>query len=218
MHLDILIEDQSGKAALDILVPKIIDPDHTVRTIAYKGIGRIPHNMRDTKNAADRILLDNLARLLKGYGKTHAGYGRDYPAAVIVVCDLDKKCQKAFRDQLLGILEACMPRPVAAFCIAVEEGEAWLLGDLAAINRAYPSAKATVLNSYKNDSICDTWQTLANAVYPGGATKLSAGGWQAVGKEKSRWASKICPNMDVNENKSPSFHYFRQKLLGMLRT
>ena len=30
MHFEILVEDQSGKKALDILVPKIIGDNHTV--------------------------------------------------------------------------------------------------------------------------------------------------------------------------------------------
>ena len=29
MHFEILVEDQSGKKALDILIPKIIGDDHT---------------------------------------------------------------------------------------------------------------------------------------------------------------------------------------------
>jgi len=42
MHFEILVEDQSGKKALDILVPKIIGDRHTFKIRAYKGIGRIP--------------------------------------------------------------------------------------------------------------------------------------------------------------------------------
>ena len=29
MHLEILVEDQSGKTALEVLVPKIVGNDHT---------------------------------------------------------------------------------------------------------------------------------------------------------------------------------------------
>jgi hypothetical protein len=39
MHFEILIEDISGKTALEILVPKIIDVEqHTFRIHAYKGM------------------------------------------------------------------------------------------------------------------------------------------------------------------------------------
>ena len=63
-----------------------------------------------------------------------------------------------------------------------------------------------------NDSICGTWERLADAVYPGGAIALSRKGWQAVGAEKSRWAEDISPEMDVDRNRSQSFHYFRNAL------
>ncbi len=211
MHLEILVEDQSGKKVLDILVPKIVGDTATFRVLSYKGIGRIPKNMRNPRDASKRILLDNLPKLLKGYGKTFAGY-QDYPAAVILVCDLDDKCLKMLRDELNGILNACNPKPEARFCIAIEEGEAWFLGDLGAIKGAYPKADNAVLKSYKNDSICGTWEKLADAVYPGGSTTLSAKGWQAVGTEKSKWAETIAPRMAVDNNLSPSFRHFVTKL------
>ncbi|MGC9314486.1 MAG: hypothetical protein ACP5G4_02525, partial [bacterium] len=62
------------------------------------------------------------------------------------------------------------------------------------------------------DSICGTWETLADAIYPGGAAKLSEKGWQTIGKEKASWAKKICPHMVIDNNHSPSFSYFRNML------
>lgn len=215
MHFEILVEDQSGKKMLDILIPKIIGDDHTFNTHPYKGIGRIPENLPAKGDANKRILLDQLPRLLRGYGNTFANYPEDYPAAVILVCDLDDKCLKAFRQELFNILNACNPGPETRFCIAIEEGEAWFLGDIPAVKDAYPGAKDAVLNAYVNDSICGTWELLADAVYNGGSTALSAKGWQAVGSEKSQWAIKISPHMDVANNASPSFVYFREKLLEL---
>jgi len=215
MHFEILVEDQSGKKALDILVPKIIGDDHTFIVHPYKGIGRIPKNLGNKADARKGILLALLPELLRGYGKTFAKYPADYPAAVIFVCDLDDKCLKAFRQELFNILNACNPQPETRFCIAIEEGEAWFLGDIPAIKSAYPKAKDAVLNAYKNDSICGTWECLANAVYKGGSSALSVKGWQAVGAEKSQWAEKITPHMDVTNNASPSFAYFHQKLLEL---
>ena len=130
----------------------------------------------------------------------------------MLVCDLDDRCLKKFRSELLGILLGCNPRPVTQFCLAIEEGEAWLLGDLPAVKSAYPRVKESVLGGYKNDSICRTWECLADAVFPGGSEALSGRGWQAVGAEKSAWAEKISPNLNVADNKSPSFQYFRSKL------
>jgi hypothetical protein len=211
MHFEILVEDQSGKSALDILMPKIIGGNHTFVVHSYKGIGRIPTNMRDPRDASKRILMDNLPKLLKGYGKTQAGR-RNFPEAVILVCDLDDKCLKTFRGELNGILSACHPQPLVRFCIAIEEGEAWFLGDLAAVKAAYPKSKDSVLDSYTNDSICGTWELLADAVYPGGSFSLSEKGWQVIGEEKSKWALAITPQMNIGSNVSPSFCYFVSKI------
>ena len=212
MHFEILVEDQSGKKALEILIPKLIGPGHTFKVHSYKGIGRIPKNLGSNADANKRILLAQLPQLLRGYGKTFAHYPKNYPVAVILVCDLDAKCLKAFREELYAIFNACDPRPETRFCIAIEEGEAWFLGDIKALKKAYPKAKDAVLNTYVHDSICGTWEKLADAVFPGGSTALSAKGWQAVGAEKSLWAEKITPHMDVNNNASPSFGYFRRKI------
>ncbi len=219
MHFEILVEDQSGKRALDILVPRIIGREHTFKVHSYKGIGRIPKDLRGTPDPTKRFLLDQLSRLLRGYGKTFEGYPRHYPAAVIVVPDLDDRCLKAFRQELLQLLRSCSPQPKARFCIAIEEGEAWYMGDLAAIKAAYPHAKESVLHSYLNDSICGTWEKLADAVYPGGSSSLARLGWQSVGKVKSEWAERISPHMDLENNNSPSFCYFRgtlRELTGIL--
>ena len=215
VHFEILVEDQSGKKALDILVPKIIGADHTFNIHTYKGIGRIPKNLGVNGNASKRILLDQLPRLLQGYGNAFANYPADCPAAVILVCDLDDKCLKAFRQELFNILNACNPGPETRFCVAIEEGEAWFIGDIPAVKAAYPNAKDAVLNAYVNDSICGTWERLADAVYKGGSIALSSRGWQAVGAEKYQWSEKISPHMNVTTNVSPSFVYFRQKLLEL---
>ena len=203
MHFEILVEDQSGKKALDILVPKIIGDEHTFRVLPYKGIGRIPKNLRGKPDASKRILLDNLPRLLRAYGKTFASYPNGYLAAVILVCDLDDKCLKPFRTERFGILDACNPKPETRFCFAIEEGEAWFLGDSAAVKTAYPKAKDAILQAYKNDSICGTWECLADALFPGGSQALLAKGWQAIGAEKSTWSERITPHMNLEINTSP---------------
>ena len=212
MHFEILVEDQSGKKMLDEILPRIIGAAHTFRVLPYKGIGKIPKGMKPGSDASKRILLDQLPRLLQGHGKTFAGYGPNYHAAVVVVCDLDRKCFHDFRQELLGVLTAIHPRPEARFCLAIEEGEAWLLGDRDAIRAAYPNAKLAVLDDYTQDSICGTWEVLADAIHPGGSGALIVAGWQASGAAKSAWATTISPRMNVEGNDSPSFRYFRSKM------
>ena len=214
MHFEILVEDASGKIALESILEKILGPDvqdHTYRIIPYKGIGRIPKNLRGTTDPRKRILLDRLPKLLRGYGKALQGF----PAAVVVVVDLDDKECLVFKQEMLDILNNCNPQPTTLFRIAIEEGEAWLLGDRNAVKAAYPHAKAQVLNSYVQDSICGTWEKLADAVYPGGSQKLKQLGWPHTGKAKCEWANSIAPYFDIENNQSRSFQVFRDGIRNL---
>jgi len=200
MHFEFLTEDQSSRRAMDILIPKMLENEITYRIHPYKGIGRIPKGLRPKSAASKRILLDQLPRILRGYGNTA------YCDVVIVVCDLDDKDKHDFLTELQNVLDACERKPKTIFCLAIEEFEAWYLGDMNAVRKAYPKAKTNVLNSYVNDSICGTWELLADAVCKGGSKVLSKKGWQAVGEQKSIWAESISPHMNVDENNSPSFN------------
>lgn len=215
MHFEVLIEDISGKTALEILMPKIIK-EHTSTIHAYKGIGRIPQGLKSTSDPKRRILLDQIPRLIQGYGHTFSKYPRDYPSTLIIICDLDDRCLSEFRRELLDCLDKCTVKPATYFCIAIEEWESWYLGDINAVKTAYPKAKDVVLSTYRNDSICGTWEKLADAVFPGGAQGLVKLGGQAIGKEKNIWASTIPLHMDIDINQSPSFCYFREKLRSLV--
>lgn len=218
MHFEILIEDKSGQIALMSIVEKILGPngqDHSYRIIAYKGIGRLPKNLREKTDRRKRQLLNLLPSLLRGYGRSQ----QSFPAAVIVVVDLDQRDCMEFKQELLGVLNNCDPAPTTLFRIAIEEGEAWLLGDRNAILAAYPKAKTNILDTYDHDTICGTWEVLADAIYTGGSTVLKRKEYPTIGIEKCEWAGKIAPHMDVDKNKSPSFGVFRdglRNLAGMI--
>ena len=200
MKFRVLVEDQSGSIALGHILKKILGENgsvHSWRIHRYRGINH---------------LLKDLPSTLQAFGNSLD----DFSAVVVVVDSDDKDCIK-FKHDLLNVLSACNPRPKTLFRIAIEEGEAWLLGDRAAVKAAYPNAKDSVLNNYVQDSICGTWEVLANAVHPGGSQPLKVG-YQVAGKTKSDWAGKIAPHMDVDNNNSGSFRVFRdgvRKLAGI---
>jgi hypothetical protein len=168
--------------------------------------------MKPKTDAGKRILLDQLPKLLQGYGKAFQHYN---DATVVVVCDLDDKNKDEFIAELEHIKERCSPQPRALFCLAIEEMEAWYLGDMPAVKRAYPSAKMEYLSKYINDSICGTWELLADAIYKGGHVALKKSGWHIVGMEKSKWASNIPPHMDPLVNASPSFNEFVKRVSNL---
>ena len=210
MHFEVLVEDQSGSIALECLLEKILGANGTAHTWIirpYKGLGHIPKNLHRAPDRKKRLLLHHLPRILRGYGRSFKRSG--LPSAVIVVVDLDQRDCVAFKRELLAVLEACTPRPRTLFRIAIEESEAWLLGDRAAVKQAYPDAKDSVLKRYEQDSICGTWEVLADAVHPGGSGKLKESGYPVTGNAKCDWAENIAPCMDVDENRSPSFRVFR---------
>ncbi len=207
MHFEILVEDASGKIALDAIVPKILGSDtaHTFRIHPYKGVGRIPAGLNPNAQPHKRILLDQLPRILKGYGRSLLP--RDQHA-VIVLVDSDRKNCRDFKQELLALLDQCNPAPRALFRIAVEEMEAWFLGDAEALKRAYPNAKDQVLRTYVQDAVCGTWELLADAIYPGGHTAMKAHGYPLVGQVKCAWATAIAPHLSPKSNRSPSFRAF----------
>ena len=217
MHFEILVEDMSGKIALGSILEKILGPNgqgHTYRIFSYKGVGHIPKNLKGKTDPKKQMLLNQLPKMLKAYGKSL----QNFPATVVVVVDLDDKDCLMFKQELLDILNNCNPQPTTLFRIAIEESEAWLLGDHNAVKAAYPRAKDQVLNAYEQDSICGTWEKLADAVYPGGSQKLKRLGWPHTGRTKCEWAGNIAPHLNVDLNQSKSFQIFRdgiKKLAGI---
>lgn len=209
MHIEVLVEDSSGAKLIGTLLPAVIgdfDSPHTWRVLRYKGIGRLPAGLSVKADPAKRALLDQLPRLLTGYGKTP---GID---AVVVVLDSDRRDCKSFLKELQTLLQRCRPAPNALFRLAIEELEAWYLGDRQALLAAYPRARKDVLGRYHQDSVCGTWEVLADAVHPGGSTALQKAGWPLPGEIKHDWAERIGPRMNIEQNMSPSFCKFRDGL------
>ncbi|WP_276809013.1 DUF4276 family protein [Castellaniella defragrans] len=213
MHIEFLVEDVSGEKLLEAVLPKLLgeqgDP-HTWRTHSYKGIGRVPKHLKPGTDASKRILLDRLPLALRGYGKTP---GID---AVVVVLDLDRRNCAEFLAELEALVRGCDPAPNTMFRLAIEEVEAWYLGDRQALKAAYPRVKAHVLDHYVQDGICNTWELLADAVHPGGFAAIKKTGWPLPGQIKCEWAEKIGPLLDPDRNLSPSFGKLREGLRRLI--
>ena len=217
MHFEVLAEDASGSIALGYILEKILGAnytDHSWRMHPFRGKGRLPNNLYEAPSPKNQQLLNNLPGLLRGLGRSLD----ESTSVVVVVVDLDDDDCLRFKQDLLDVLNSCNPRPRALFRIAIEESEAWLLGDRAAVKAAYPNARDAVLNGYLQDSICGTWEVLADAVHLGGAARLNRLGFPADGMAKCDWARSIGPHMNVDSNKSKSFQVFRdgvRKLAGI---
>lgn len=202
MHIEILVEDSSGKRLLEHLVPRILGQNgdaHTYRFHAYRGVGRIPIGLRATTEARKRILLDQLPKILTGYAATK---GID---AVVVVLDSDGNDCRSFLAELVA-LAAKVGAPETVFRLAIEEVEAWYLGDREAMRAAYPKAKLDAAKNYSQDSVCGTWELVADVLHKGGRKALKQKGAPLPGDLKHEWAEKIGPLLDLERNQSASFH------------
>lgn len=217
MHIQFMIEDRSSAVLIDLLMEKLQGkfPAFTWNIKSFRGIGGFTkkNTIKETKTGK---LLNDLATYLSAFDKQLQGVA----AAIFIIVDNDTRETADFRRELEQVAHNKHVSIDHVFCIAVEEVEAWLLGDRDAVEQAYPSAKASILNTYIQDSICGTWELLADAVYQGGSRKLKKDcpTYMEIGERKAAWAKNIGTYMQLNKNKSPSFQYFMGELTKRLRS
>lgn len=215
MYFQFLIEDSSTEILIGHVMSKLQDkyPDKQIEfnTKSFSGIG----HLRTTGNLMERKggnLLNNLHIYLRGFDKSLSSMEH---AAIIVVLDNDQREIETFRHDLEQVAKESVMLTDYVFCIAVKEMEAWLLGDEDAIERAYPLIKKKYIKAYEQDGICDTWEVLANMVYPGGLIglrKKAKSSYSETGKAKCEWADRIGKELELENNVSPSFKEFLQAL------
>lgn len=215
MYFQFLTEDKSTEMLVEQIMNKLKEAYPKKELFydikSFRGIGHLKKcgTVRQQKTGK---LLNDLFPIMRGMGKTLLGVEH---AAIIVILDNDKNDNAAFRDELNQMAAGNMILTDYEFCIAVKEMEAWLLGDVKAIEAAYPNARKAAWKDYEQDGICDTWEVLANAVYPGGLTALKkkvAGAYTQIGIAKCEWARLIGAQMSLTENVSPSYQFFVRSL------
>ena len=208
MYFQFLIEDHSGEELIHQIMGKMFleYPDIEYRCKSFHGIGGFTkkNTVKETKTGK---LLNDLATYLKGFNKSLQNMS---DATIVVVVDNDDRETTAFYTELETLANNIMITLDHVFCIAVEEMEAWLLGDENAILAAYPNAKLSLLRNYEQDSICGTWEVLADMLYKSGRAKLKRNSpyYGEIGKLKSEWARNIGAHMSIHDNNSPSFNHF----------
>lgn len=129
MHLEFLLEEPSAEAALNNLLPKLILKDETTwRLIVYNG---------------KSDLLSGLEGALRGYA---SWITEDY--RLVILLDRDEQDCKVLKQKLNSIAESAnlVTKSQNPFFqvlnrIAIEELEAWFLGDPTAIRAAYPKVR-----------------------------------------------------------------------------
>lgn len=206
MHFQFLVEDYSGAVLVDKVMLKLSEEaEFTFDTKSFKGIGGFKER-GSVKDIKTNKLLTDLPQYLRAFDSSLRGI----EACVIVVLDNDTRDTRLFENELEMQAQRAMISIDHVFCVAVEEMEAWLLGDEKALFLAYPLARDSKYKEYVQDSICGTWELLADVVFKGGLKKFKkeCPTYREVGRYKAEWAEQIGAHLDLNNNKSPSFQFF----------
>ena len=196
MHFEVLLEEESAQAAMKNILPKILRSEDSFQIHPYNG----------KKN-----LLNKLPGRLRGYRKWITS---DY--RIVILIDRDRDDCTLLKQELeriaaeAGLSTETAPHHDGSFQvlnrIAIEELEAWFLGDMEALASAYPGISPTLSTKGKYrdpDAIVDAWETLERVLqragYPGRLQKI-------------RVASTISRYMVPERNRSASFQSFCQGL------
>ena len=189
----VLVEGASDVPAVrEVLTRRFgLKEEEHFRIHPHQGKGKLPTNPLARPDPKQRQLLHQLPAKLRGYAKSLVP---NSVVLVVVDCD-DTPCTELLAD-LNRMLTALPERPARVmFRLAIEETESWFVADPNAVKRAFPRANVAALRKIQPDAIVGAWERLAEAA--GLPTRSS-------GADKLRWASQICPHLDLETPNSPS--------------
>ena len=215
MLIEILSEDKSGAVVVERLAERIVENegmDVKVNVHPHRGCGSLPKDMTAKPPRFASSLLDLLPSELRAYNKVYGG--KDL--ILIIAMDSDDNDPQTLRQEIYACASKFAPDIRSVVGISTEEIEAWILGDKHAILDAYPDCRTDVLDSYVQDSVCGTWETLCRAISEN-AEELIDIGYPAIGHYKALWADTISRYMLPQKNVSPSFNTFKMALVTALK-
>lgn len=197
MKLHFLVEGPSEERLLSALLPRLV-PKHTFWIYPHQGKGKLPAKAAASPDQKRRGLLDQLPAKLRAFGKSLS----PTTDRVVVLVDLDNDNCQLLLSNLEQLMKQIRPAPTCLFRLAIEETEAWYLGDWSAIKRAFPRSRQTPeYRRYEADSICGSWELFQQLI-------------EDPLERKPYWAEQIGPQLLAidagSANRSPSFHKFCQ--------
>jgi hypothetical protein len=204
MHLEVMVEEPSAEAALENLLPRLLPEGVSYQVHLFPGkpalLSRLPNRLKAYRGVPPRSI------------------------SIVVLVDEDRQDCRNLKATLetaaaeAGLTTKSAAGPRGCFQVlnrvAVEELEAWFLGDVQAIVAAYPRVAPTLgrRRGYRDpDHVAGgTWEALERVLkragyYPGGLPKIEV-------------ARRISEHMDPARNLSHSFGVFRSGLVSLAGT
>jgi hypothetical protein len=200
MTIHILVEGASERAFFDRWLPRVL-PSQNVRVHPHQGKGSLPKVWSVPPDPKARGLLDQLPAKLRGLAQA-----LDPEAdGVLVLLDADSDEPETLRENIVAVAEECAPHLRVRVSVATEETEAFYLGDLRALERAYPDADLEKARTYDPDSICGTWELFGEIIGDGGGTKVA-------------WVEAMGPYVTARagQSRSPSFRSMVQEVEALV--
>jgi hypothetical protein len=201
MQIDVLVEEPSAEEALRIILPKIL-------------AGRAKFKLINMRNKSR--LIGELPARLRGY-KKRLDAGEDLRIVVLVDRDNDD-CRKLKSKLEHAAHEAGLFTRTGANRdgrfqvinrIAIDELEAWFIGDTEALKCAFSSLRGEPFpKSFNHPDNSGTWEHLhrflrSKGIYRSSYPKIEA-------------ARKIASHMELSRNRSRSFSHFCQGIEALL--
>ncbi len=186
MRIEFLLEEESMKHALEILLPKILPPSYKIGENCFLR----PHNGKSD-------LRNSIPKKVKVFSHFHE------ETKLVILHDQDSNDCKALKKDLKKLCEDNGNCPVL-IRIPCRELEAWYLGDMDAIEQAYPTFKASNFRNkekFRNPDDCRASSELKKIIPT---------------FQKGIAAKKIPKYMSIERNTSESFNQFVNGLKAFL--
>jgi hypothetical protein len=184
-----LVEGPSERAFFDGWAPRALG-GQKIRVHPHEGKGKLPKDLAAAPPSDQRQLLTQLPAKLRGYAEA----SNVADLHVVVVLDADDDDPDELARAIESAARTVAPKLRVTVRLAVEETEAFYLGDLKGLRKAYPAADMKRAQDYVPDSICGTWELFSHVIDDGGERKVE-------------WAETMGPLLTTKaeESRSPSF-------------
>ena len=187
-QLEFLLEERSMEEVLKVLLPKILPAQWQLYQNVFL---RVHEGKSDLQRSIPRKI------------RTYAHM--PHPVAVIVLHDQDAGDCRELKNHLLDLCQQPGVNVPYLIRIVCRELEAWYLGDMEAIERAYPHFRANRYKNkakFRNPDSCNAKDELRKIL-----PEL-----QQIGS-----AQAIAPHLNTSANSSDSFKQFVQGLSSFLQ-